>query len=542
MACGSCSVGKDGKAGGCSGGCSSGSCNRLNTFDWLTALEIEDSAAAQYSGFDLVEVTFKHGARKEFFHNPAHTRTTTGDPVLVEVAGGGGYDVGHISLSGELVRLQIKKKSVKERSITLNIIRRANERDIEKLTESRAQERGSLVRARAISRMLDLDMKIGDVEYQGDGRKATFFYTADGRVDFRELIRHYAKEFKVKIEMRQIGARQESARVGGLGSCGRELCCSTWLSDFKTVSTAAARYQQLAINQSKLSGACGRLKCCLNFELDTYLDALDKFPDSCEKLFIRSGKAYLVKTDVFRGLMTYSMETGEEKGHYYTLSIRDVKSVQERLVRGEEVSTLKDMQIQQGEGKKKYGKTAAGDEEDDTYDEPDVDYEDVTGAVELKDDKRRKRKRGGKKQREKTTENGVIRPAEPRRNTSSSALRPERAEKTASAEPRPTSPKTDRSDRPERNNDRNPRPERRVDKPKNPQVPRDPKALQPAQKMRIEVPKQAPDEPINEALMFGGDIPSQGGGGGGNNKKRSNFKKKPFNKDKNKENKDIKKD
>ena len=203
--------------------------------------------------------------------NQGFSRAETGDNVVVEA--GTGYDVGTITLSGELVRLQMKKKKVSTTAVLPNIIRRCNERDFEKLQDARSLEQQTMVRARVIARSLKLDMKIGDVEYQGDRRKATFYYTADGRVDFRELIKLFAREFKVKIEMRQIGARQESARIGGLGSCGRELCCSTWLTDFKSVSTAAARYQNLAINQSKLSGQCGRLKCCLNYELDSYMVA-----------------------------------------------------------------------------------------------------------------------------------------------------------------------------------------------------------------------------------------------------------------------------
>ena len=236
--------------------------------------------------YDIVEVSFKNGSRKSFYQNPPYVRAIIGDTVVVESASG--YDVGRISLTGELVRLQMKKKKVSETTIFPKLIRLANNRDLEKLEDARALERDTMIRARAIARSLNLDMKLGDVEYQGDRRKATFYYTADGRVDFRELIRHYAKEFRVKIEMRQIGARQESSRIGGLGSCGRELCCSTWLTNFKSVTTGAARYQNLAINQSKLSGQCGRLKCCLNYELDTYMDALQDFPVKHERLYTLS--------------------------------------------------------------------------------------------------------------------------------------------------------------------------------------------------------------------------------------------------------------
>jgi cell fate regulator YaaT (PSP1 superfamily) len=385
MACASCAVGKDGKPGGCNGNCSGG-CNRMNTFDWLSELDIQDT-----DDFDLVEVSFKNGSHKDFFRNPPFAGAHSGDMVLVEVPGGGGYDIGKISLTGDLVRLQLKKKAIKDSAIFLNIIRRANQRDLEKLDEIRATERDSMIKARAIARTLDLDMKVGDVEFQGDGRKATFYYTADGRVDFRELIRHYAKEFKVKIEMRQIGARQESARVGGIGSCGRELCCSTWLSDFKSVSTVAARYQQLAINQAKLSGMCGRLKCCLNYELDTYLDALEEFPQNPDRLMTKAGKAELIKTDVFKGLITYVMTEGVDKGKFITLGVAEVKEVVEMNKLGEYPPDLKDLQFVPSASKVP-SKKSEEDEED--YDE-DVDYasDDLVGAVELPDDKRKKKKK-----------------------------------------------------------------------------------------------------------------------------------------------------
>ena len=354
----------------------------MNTFDWLAQLDIHDT-----DGYDLVEVSFKNGSRKEFYHNPPYCSTSTGDWVLVEVPGGGGFDLGKISLMGDLVKMQLKKKGIKDSALFLNVIRRANPRDLEKLDEVRSSERDLMVRARAIARMLDLDMKVGDVEFQGDGRKITFYYTADGRVDFRELIRHYAKEFKVKIEMRQIGARQESARIGGIGSCGRELCCSTWLSDFKSVSTAAARYQQLAINQAKLSGMCGRLKCCLNYELDTYLDALEDFPPHPERLATKAGRAELIKTDVFRGLMTYVMTEGPERGKFTTLALLDVKEVLSMNKKGEMPTDLKELQFIPTAAK------SQGDEGDDDYEE-DVDYGgDLVGAIELTDDKRRKKKK-----------------------------------------------------------------------------------------------------------------------------------------------------
>ncbi len=366
---------------GCgSNGCSTGGCNRMNTFDWLTALDIED----QYH-FDIVEISFKNGSRKEFFKNPTHTRCITGDMVLVE-SDNGGYDLGRVSLSGELVRVQMKKRNVKEKTVLQSIIRRANERDLERLQEAREAEKPTMVLARAISRTLKLDMKISDVEYQGDKRKATFYYTADGRVDFRELIREFAREFKVKIEMRQIGARQESARIGGLGPCGRELCCSTWLTDFKSVSTVAARYQNLAINQSKLSGQCGRLKCCLNFELDTYMDALEQFPSNADRILTEEGGANLMKTDIFKGLMYYCYEKDRGRGKFYPLDIEQVKEVLDANKIGVKPQDLASLQVIE--------------EEDE-----DVGFDgDLTGVVELPSEQKRKKKKNNRSRKEDATD------------------------------------------------------------------------------------------------------------------------------------------
>jgi len=290
-----------------------------------------------------------------------------------------------------LVRLQMKKKRVKFNSVTHKVLRIANERDMEKLVEARDLENATRVRARVIARTLGLEMKIGDVEYQGDKRKATFYYTADGRVDFRELIRQFAKEFRIKIEMRQIGARQESARIGGIGSCGRELCCSTWLTDFKSVSTAAARYQNLAINQAKLSGQCGRLKCCLNFELDTYLDALEDFPKHVDKLKTKSGLAVLIKTDIFKRIMYYSHDVrGTRKIHQ--LSVERVKEIQRMNKRGEFPETLVDLAAM----------AEAAAEADEL---PEEDYDsDLTGVVELPPEERKKRRRGGRNRNKRKRE------------------------------------------------------------------------------------------------------------------------------------------
>ena len=376
----SCTTTKDG-AKGCqqNGGCASGGCNRHNTYDWITALGINDSQP-----FDVVEVSFKNGSRKDFFKNPAQSRATTGDFVLVE-SQAGGFDIGKVSLSGELVRLQMKRKRIKEDAKLQALIRKAHERDLERLDEVRAKEYDVMVRSRAIARTLGLEMKIGDVEFQGDGRKCTFYYTADGRVDFRELIRHYAREFKVKIEMRQIGARQESARIGGLGNCGRELCCSTWLTQFKSVNTAAARYQNLAINQTKLSGMCGRLKCCLNYELDTYIDALEDFPDKADRFKTKLGQALLIKTDVFKRLMYYTYV--ENRGKLFVLHVDQVWEVLDMLKSGKTPTSLEEILAM-----------APVSEE---LEEETPDFESVDNVIQLPIEKRKKKRKKRRKNRDR---------------------------------------------------------------------------------------------------------------------------------------------
>jgi cell fate regulator YaaT (PSP1 superfamily) len=320
MACGSCGTGSA-APGGCKshGSCASGSCNRMNVFDWLANLPFSDPE----SSCKIVEVSFNNGSRKDYFRNSTNYFFEKGDMIAVE--GVNGFDVGSVNLTGELVRLQIKKNNIKEENPEMKkILRRANDNDLNKLKETKTREKDAMIRSRAIAKQLNLDMKVSDVEIQADGRKATFFYIADDRVDFRELIKIYAGEFKVKVEMRQIGARQEAGKVGGIGSCGRELCCSTWLTDFKSVNTNAARYQNLSINQAKLSGQCGRLKCCLNYELDTYLDALQHFPDDCDSIEVAKGNAYLVKKDIFRNLMWFTLP-GSSK--HYPLTIERVKKI-----------------------------------------------------------------------------------------------------------------------------------------------------------------------------------------------------------------------
>lgn len=346
MGCSSCGTNSNGKPSGCksNGGCSSGGCNRLNVHDWLANLPFHDPE----SSCKVIEISFNQGSRKEFYRNTSLQTFTKGD--LVAVEGVSGFDVGEINVTGEMVRLQMKKRGVDESSPELKkILRRANEMDIQKWKENKAREPQALVRARAIARQFKLEMKLCEVEIQADGRKATFFYTADDRVDFRELIKIYASEFKVKVEMKQIGARQESAKVGGIGSCGRELCCSTWLSDFKSVTTTIARYQNLSINQTKLSGQCGRLKCCLNYELDTYLDALQHFPDHCDILETQKGNAMLVKKDIFKNLMWYVLP---DSNRQYPLNIEAVKRIKALNMKGTRVEELEVAEVTTGGVKK----------------------------------------------------------------------------------------------------------------------------------------------------------------------------------------------
>ena len=336
MGCGSCGTGKP---GGCqsNGGCSTGGCNRLNVHDWLRDLPIDDAE----SQCKVLEVSFKQGSRKEFFRNLTLQHFEKGDYVTVE--GVNGFDVGEVSITGELVRIQMKKRGVDEFSAEMKkIVRASNERDLEAFKISKSREADILARSRTHASNLKLAMKLSEVELQADGKKATFFYTADDRIDFRELIRIFAGEFKVKVEMRQIGIRQEAAKLGGIGSCGRELCCSTWLHDFKSVNTTAARYQNLSINQTKLSGQCGRLKCCLNFELDTYLDALQDFPDYADTLQTAMGQAFLIKKDIFKNLMWYTLPNNTK---HYPLTLQRVKEIKRLNQQGVVVDELQAVEL-----------------------------------------------------------------------------------------------------------------------------------------------------------------------------------------------------
>ncbi len=330
MGC-ACGTKKDGQVSGCNnnGACGTGGCNKMNVFDWLSNMDvpIEDR-------FNVVEVRFKNG-RKDFYRNTERLSLTTGDAIIIETQSG--HHLGHVSLQGELVRLQMQKKKVANDEEIKKIYRLAHQRDLEKFEETKKRASPTLYRSREIVKQYKLAMKLSDVEYQADNTKATFFYSAEDRVDFRELIKQLAGEFKVRVEMRQISLRQEAGRLGGIGVCGRELCCSTWLSDFKNVATSAARYQNLSLNPSKLSGQCGRLKCCLNYELETYMEALKYIPEVETPLLTEQGEARLQKTDIFRKIMWFGYK---EDNNWYPLNVDRVNEILLMNKEGKKPATL----------------------------------------------------------------------------------------------------------------------------------------------------------------------------------------------------------
>ena len=339
MGCGSCSSGGGCAPAGCksNGSCLTGGCQKMEVYDWLSNLDMPSN----YRSFPIIEVKFK-GSRKEFFVNNDDIYLEIGELIAVEGATGG-YDIGHVSLTGELVRTQLKRRKTPIDQVTRKVYRKATEADVEKWKIAKGLEWETMHKARTLALDLKLSMKISDVDYQGDKTKATFFYTAEGRVDFRELIKKMAETFRIRIEMRQIGMRQEAGRLGGIGSCGRELCCSTWLTNFKTVSTAAARYQNLSLNTLKLAGQCGKLKCCLNYELDTYLDALKDIPDRIEALQTEVGVARHQKTDIFKKLMWFSYANQED---WIPLRVDRVKEIMAMNKRGEKPTNLKDEAVE----------------------------------------------------------------------------------------------------------------------------------------------------------------------------------------------------
>lgn len=308
----------------CSTGGSGCSCNKKNVYDWLSNM----TYPAHFTPFDIVEVRFKNG-RKNYFKNSSNLTLSVGDIIAVEASPG--HDIGGVTLVGELVKLQLTKNKIEVESEEIKkVYRKATQKDIEVWEEARSKEIETQSKGREFVSSLNLKMKLSDVEYQGDGTKATFYYTADDRVDFRQLIRELATSFGVRVEMKQVGLRQEAARLGGVGSCGRELCCSTWLNDFRKVNTTAARYQQLSLNPQKLAGQCGKLKCCLNYELDSYLDALKDFPTQEAKLKTDNGDAEFVKMDIFKGLMWYYFKNQEGIGKLIKLTKEQVKTIIEK--------------------------------------------------------------------------------------------------------------------------------------------------------------------------------------------------------------------
>ena len=344
MSCGGCK-----NSGDSSHGCSTNSkgefsCDiidtceysyKLSVFDWLANIK------SPLNECEYVEVRFKN-ERKNFYHNIDKLPLHIGSIVTVESSSG--YDVGVVSLTGELVRIQMKKKNFGEEQAS-KIIRIATQKDVEIWQNSRKKEEEVKKEARKIALNLNLEMKISDIEYQGDGSKITFYYTADGRVDFRQLIKEYAAVFRAKVDMKQIGYRQEAAKLGGIGSCGRELCCSTWLTDFRSVNTNAARYQQLSINPLKLAGQCGKLKCCLNFELDSYMDALSHFPSSSTVLDTEKGKAFCIKIDVFKKRMWFAYV--DNSILWYDLDIQEVKEMISINKKGNKIPPLEEYKTQE---------------------------------------------------------------------------------------------------------------------------------------------------------------------------------------------------
>jgi cell fate regulator YaaT (PSP1 superfamily) len=364
MACTSCSTSTGGAPKGCknNGTCGTDSCNKLTVFDWLANMSLPNGEAP----FDCVEVRFKNG-RKEFYRNTEKLSLSIGDIVATEASPG--HDIGIVTLTGELVKIQMKKKGVAVTSPEIaKIYRKASQKDIDIWSASRDKEEGMKVRARELAIAQKLEMKISDIEFQGDGSKATFYYTANDRVDFRLLIKDFAKDFSTRIEMKQVGFRQEASRLGGIGSCGRELCCSTWLTDFRSVNTSAARYQQLSLNPQKLAGQCGKLKCCLNYELDTYLDALQGFPDFDTKLQTEKGMAICQKQDIFKGLMWFAYT--DNFANWHVLKIEQVKEILAENKLKNKVSSLEDYALEVTTEPEKDFNNAMGQESLTRFDQP----------------------------------------------------------------------------------------------------------------------------------------------------------------------------
>jgi cell fate regulator YaaT (PSP1 superfamily) len=387
MSCQSCSTGKDGQPKGCknNGTCGTDSCNKLTVFDWLANMSLPQGEEP----FIGVEVRFKNG-RKQYYKNTENLSLSIGDIVATQAQSG--HDIGMVTLTGELVRIQMKRKKIdiNNEEEVLKIYRKANQKDIDIWSAARDKEEPMKVKARQFAIDLKLQMKISDIEYQGDASKATFYYTAEERVDFRELIKLFAKEFRTRIEMKQVGFRQEASRLGGIGSCGRELCCSTWLTDFRSVSTSAARYQQLSLNPLKLAGQCGKLKCCLNYELDAYLDALKEFPKTEIKLYTEKGTAVCQKTDIFKGHLWYAYEG--EWMNWHKLTTTQANEIIEKNNKKEKVPNLEDYTSELIEDTKNEFENVVGQDSLTRFDSP-------------KRNNKRRNKRGNRKTNHKPQKN-----------------------------------------------------------------------------------------------------------------------------------------
>lgn len=392
MSCSNCSTNKSSTSKGCGSNGTScrtscGGTQKLAVFDWLSNMTLPSGEAF----YNIYEVRFKNG-RKQFFKNTENLSLSIGDVVSTEASPG--HDVGVISLAGELVKTQMKKKNIPADSEEVKkIYRKATQKDIDTWQKASNREIETQRKGREIISRLRLKMKLSDVEFQGDGTKATFYYTADERVDFRQLIRDLAGTFRIKVEMRQVGMRQEAARLGGIGSCGRELCCSTWLTDFRKVNTAAARYQQLSLNPLKLAGQCGKLKCCLNFELDTYLDTLKEFPKQNTVLKTEKGNAVFVKMDIFKKLLWYTYK--EESFKWYKLSLEQVQEIITLNNNNEVVASLEEYEVENEETAK-------------------VDFENVVGQDSLtRFDSPKKRRRGRQNRNKQQTAKATLNKNQP---------------------------------------------------------------------------------------------------------------------------------
>ena len=364
MGCTSCSSGADGQPKGCknNGTCGADGCNKLTVFDWLSNM----SLPGDQKPFIGVEVRFKNG-RKHFYKNSENLSLSIGDIVATEATSG--HDIGIITLTGELVKVQMKKKSPDVTTDDLSkIYRKATQKDIDIWQTVRAKEAEIQKRSREIAIHLGLKMKISDIEYQGDGSKTTFYYTAEERVDFRQLIRDFASAFSTRVEMKQVGFRQEAARLGGIGSCGRELCCSTWLTDFRSVKTSAARYQQLSLNPQKLAGQCGKLKCCLNYELDTYLDAIKDIPKSDVKLITEKGVAICQKTDIFKRFLWYGYE--KQGVNWHKISVDKVNEIIALNKKGVKVLSLEEYVVEEQISETKIFENVVGQDSLTRFDKP----------------------------------------------------------------------------------------------------------------------------------------------------------------------------